>query len=376
MFLKKSGVRVLIKAVVCSLFAVGLAEANANDDRYAQISREIEMIAAETYGPDQPGAAILVTLGDRELVRLAIGQADLELDVPLQPNMVFRIASLSKQFTAAAIMRLQDEGRLLIDDTVGMHLPDYPEHGASITLRQLLNQTSGLNSSHTHARNDLSVEEVIDQFADLPLSFQPDSKFEYNNNNYILLGAIIERVSGQSYGDYLASAFFEPLGMSSTRYDNPRTIIEGRANGYMGGVENTTNAAYVSMSVPYAAGALVSTVDDLLVWNRALFGGDAVSEHAVTQMTAETVEMTPSGHDHGHHDGVAGEYGFGLFVGEVAGLPKYSHSGGIEGFGAYNLYVPSADLSIVILQNSSSWDHPQVLAERFAEIILERWTEE
>lgn len=331
--------------------------------------QEIAQAIAETYAPHEFGAAIIIARGEEVLLRSAVGQANIEHNVPMDAGMVFRIASITKQFTAAAILRLQDEGRLSVDDTIGMHLPGYPQHGAGITLQQLLNHTSGLSQHHTHGRDDISVDELLAEFAGAPLISEPGQEFAYNNNNYNVLGAIIERVTGQGYGDYLSTAFFDPLGMTGTQFDDPGLIMPGRVQGYQGRTA-LRNAPYESMSVPYAAGALVSTVDDLLTWNRALFGGNVLSTNALEQMLTAGAEVSMEGHDHGHHEGASGAYGFGLFIGEINGSTKYSHSGGLQGYGAYNLYIPDAELTVVVLQNSASYPHPTNLAECIAERLV------
>lgn len=338
-----------------------------------------DSLVRQTYDAHRFGAVVLVARGDTVILRTAVGHANIEHDVAMAPDMVFRIASITKQYTAAAILRLQDEGRLSVDDTIGTHLPDYPAHGADITLRQLLNHTSGLSHHHTHTREDISVDAVLAEFADAALMSEPGTRFSYNNNNYNALGAIIERVTGQSYADYLQQTFFGPLGLEQTRFDDPGVIIPGRVQGYQGR-ETLRNAPFESMSVPYAAGALVSTADDLLAWNRALFGGVVVSPAALEQMLAASATVSMEGHNHGHHEGAPGAYGFGLFIGEIGGLAKYSHSGGLQGFGAYNLYVPQEELTVIVLQNSASYAHPAVLAECIAQRLIvgtrcERWTQ-
>lgn len=351
---------------VCTFLTLIGSAANSQSQ---SVGHEISQAIAETYAPHEFGAVILVARGDEVLLRDAVGLANLEHDVPMRPDMVFRIASITKQFTAAAILRLQDEGRLSVDDTIGMLLPDYPPHASEITLRQLLNHTSGLSMNHTHTREDVDLETLLAQFSADPLISEPGEVFAYNNNNYNILGAIIERVTGQAYGDYLQDAFFEPLGMTRTQFDDPSLIIPGRAQGYAGR-SVLRNAPFESMSVPFAAGALVSTADDLLIWNRALFSGEVLSASSFEQMLSASAEVSMEGHDHGHHEGAPGAYGFGFFIGEVGGLAKYSHSGALQGYGSYNLYIPDAELTVVVLQNSAHYPHPTNLAECIAERLV------
>ena len=303
----------------------------------------------EAFAADGPGATAILTRDGEVLFRGAAGMADLELEVPMEPHHVLRIGSITKQFTAAAILLLHDRGELDISDVITEYLPDYPTQGQRITIAHLLSHTSGVFSftdipgywRGDLIRTDITVAEMIELFADKPMLFPPGSRFSYSNSGYTLLGAIIERVSGKTYAEFLRTEVFEPLGMADTRYGGMQ-LIPRRASGYGAGHDGEfINALPISMTHPYAAGALVSTVDDLALWNAALFGGDLLSEESLRAMTT-AMRLD---------DGSETEYGFGLYVRERDGLRVIGHSGGIHGFSTSALYLPEERIYAVVLSN-------------------------
>ena len=227
---------------------------------------------------DGPGAAVAVRLGGEVVHSAGYGLANAEWGIPIDPETVFRIGSITKQFTAAAILRLAADGKLSIDDPLKRHLPDYPVGERRITLRHLLNHTSGIKSytampvfAEILAR-DLPLAEIIARFKDAPADFAPGERYLYNNSGYLLLGAIVEAASGQSYEAHLAETFFKPLELTRTSYLHNDPIVTKRASGYSLG-PTLRNAPPISMTLPHAAGALGATAEDLLAWEQALRGG-------------------------------------------------------------------------------------------------------
>ena len=311
---------------------------------------EFDDLMADLAPPDGPGAAVAVRLGGEVIHSAGYGLANVEWGVPIDTETVFRIGSITKQFTAAAILRLAAEGRLAIDDPIERHLPDYPVGERRITLRQLLNHTSGIKSFSAMpalaevARKDLSLDELIALFKDEPQDFAPGERFLYNNSGYVLLGAVIEAVSGKSYETYLTEAFFRPLGLTRTSYLHAAPIVPRRASGYSLG-PGLQNAPPLSMNVPHASGALGSTVEDLLAWEEALRVGRVVSAEDYAAMT------TPGRLG----DGQAINYGFGLTAHHYRGYPVVGHSGGINGFLSDLVHWPEQDLTVVVLSNSSAF---------------------
>lgn len=317
----------------------------------------------EAFPADGPGATALVVRDGEVVFRAAAGLANIELGVPMRPDHVLRIGSITKQFTAAAILMLQDKGKLSVNDDIRQHLPDFNTQGERITIAHLLAHTSGVfNFTDIPGywrgdliRTDVSVDEMIELFADQPPRFAPGSDFSYSNSGYVLLGAIIERVSGKSYEEFMRLEIFEPLGLVDTQYGGLQ-IVPRRASGYERVGGRYYNALPISMTHPYAAGALLSTVDDLARWNAALFGGELLGEESLRAMTtAATLE-----------DGSVTEYGYGLYVRERDGLRVISHSGGIHGFATSAIYLPDQRVYAVVLSNLENTSSANDLAWQFA----------
>jgi CubicO group peptidase (beta-lactamase class C family) len=324
---------------------------------------DLDAIASSHYPANEPGAAVLVMKDGEVLLRKGYGMADLEQGIPVAPDMVFRIGSVTKQFTAAAILLLEEEGKLSVKDDLRKHLPDYPAGGRVITLEHLLTHTSGIRSYTgmeefwKEQRRDMSVEELIGVFRDQPLDFEPGSKWSYNNSGYVLLGAIIEKVSGKSYEAFLQERIFEPLGMSRTYYGSASRIIPGRAQGYDFADDAFQNAAYLSMTLPYSAGSLLSTVDDLAKWDRALYGTEVLSRESLDKWwRASSLANGESTH-----------YGYGWGISSYEGHRVIWHSGGINGFTCNFLRMPDDRLMVAVLTNRSyGKSRPEVVSMKLA----------
>lgn len=308
----------------------------------------IDALFAENYPADQPGAAVLVEKDGQVILRKGYGLANLELGVPVKPDMVFEVGSVTKQFTAAAILVLADRGRLKLDDDVTRHLPDFPTHGKTITIEHLLTHTSGIPSYTAmdewaaQRRQDVPVDKLIGLFRGKPLDFEPGEKWSYNNSGYVLLGAIIEKLSGKTYEDFVEQEIFRTAAMTHSLYGNPSEIVAGRAYGYDKDGDTYLNASYLSMTQPYAAGSLMSTVDDLSSWNRAL------TEHALLRKATFERMVTPVR----LRSGMSTGYAYGLGIYNYEGHRLIEHGGDIDGFTAYTLSVPEDRLFIAVLSNN------------------------
>jgi len=239
------------------------------------IEQQVDAILNEQYEHNGPGATALIYKNGDVIYRKGFGYANLELDVKMNPNHVFEIGSITKQFTAIAILMLEEQGKLKVDDDITTFIPDYPTHGNTITVHHLLNHTSGIKSYtamksfREKARVDMTPTELIDVFKNEPMDFNPGEQYRYNNSGYIILGHIIEVVTGASYEDFVQKNFFDKLGMSNSYYGSHQKLIKNRAYGYQDR-DGYVNADYLSMTLPYAAGSLMSNVDDLLKWQKAL----------------------------------------------------------------------------------------------------------
>jgi CubicO group peptidase (beta-lactamase class C family) len=339
--------RVLLTAFVSLLIASSAwSQASPSQD-----SSAVEKLLHEIFPADAPGAAVLVVHNDVVLLRKGFGIANLELNIPIDPQQVFRIGSITKQFTAVAILQLVAAGKIKLDDDVATYVPDFPAIGHKVTIAQLLNQTSGL-PSYTDEKSWLTTWRTDLKPADLlaftkgkaPL-FTPGTNWAYSNTNYILLGEVIAKVSGESYASYLQTKVLGPAGLQHTQYDNTEELIPNRASGYaVAGPKKWKNAGYLSMTHPYSAGALVSTVDDVWKWDKALSEGSLIDKKLLAQAWTDT--MLPDGRSSG--------YGYGWGIGTLGQFKTIEHGGGINGFAAYEMKVPDAGLYIAILSNSEA----------------------
>lgn len=330
------------------------------------LGARIDELLSAQFAADGPGAAALVAKDGEVIYRKAFGMADLELAVPMRPEHVFRIGSITKQFTAAAILKLAEEGKLQLSDDLTVHLPDYPTHGHTITIEHLLTHTSGIASYTSLAKwddevrkKDFTPEEMVDFFKNEPMDFAPGEEFRYNNSAYFLLGYIIEKVSGQSYADYIHETFFQPLGMENSYYGNTSRVIPNRAAGYQPGIGGYANADFLSMTQPYAAGSLLSTVDDLLTWYEAVMDGKVISPESLHQ--AHTAFLLNSGEPV--------EYGYGWFLQSVQGSPTFEHGGGINGFLTASIYLPEERVFVAVFSNCTC-NAPGEVAGRIAGLAV------
>ncbi len=285
---------------------------------------------------------VLVAKNGKPVFREGFGFANRELSVPMTPESVLRLGSITKQFTAAAILQLAEQGKLSIDDPVSKYYAAAPAAWSKITVKHLLNHRSGIPSytglpgffekQSTLARTPAEIVELTQA---MPLEFEPGTQFAYNNTGFVLLGYIIEKVSGQTYADYLQQHIFTPLGLKHTGYDDTKTLLPGRAAGYGFANGAWNNSDYISMTLPHAAGSLYSNVDDLLTWQDALFAGKVVSPASFAAMTA----------DYGN------SYGFGIGSGDFQGHKSIRHSGGIPGFSTYMSRFPDDGMTFIVLSN-------------------------
>jgi CubicO group peptidase (beta-lactamase class C family) len=337
------------------------AQDAANAD--VAVAKSIEAALVPHFKADEPGATVIVTRDGKTLYRGAFGLSNVENKTPLKPDDVLRIGSLTKQFTAVSILMLADQGKLKVSDPITKYLTDYPKTGDGVTIEHLLTHTSGVPSYTdapdygTHMSKTVSVNEMIARFKDQPLKFTPGSKWEYSNSGYFLLGAIIERVSGISYADFVAKNIFEPLGMKDSAYEGFERGNKRRVEGY---ADRTRVAPPLDMSQPYAAGSLLSSVDDLAKWDAAIAAGKLLKPATWKRaFTAYTL-----------NDGSKTTYGYGWGVRKMQGMDTLAHSGGINGFVSYGMHVPEAKVYAAMLFNRAGGGgaSPGYLTEKIAAI--------
>ncbi|MEM7351630.1 MAG: serine hydrolase domain-containing protein [Acidobacteriota bacterium] len=333
---------------------------------HSGLAARIDRLMTASYAADEPGAAVIVVDDGEVVYRGARGMANLELGVPLTPDHVFRLGSITKQFTAVAILLLEERGKLSVQDPITKYLPDYPTDGHTITIEHLLTHTSGIFSytsipgyMDAKVQRDLTVDELIDEFDDQEMEFAPGERWSYSNSGYVLLGAIIEKVSGSSYADFIDEHIFTPLGMTASEYGGLQ-LIPKRAAGYArDGAGGYRNAPYLSMTQPHAAGSLLSTVDDLALWDRALDSDELLAASSRQRM------FTP-------YDLAGGDpttYGYGFVIDTFRGTRAISHGGGIFGFSTFAVRLPEEGVYVAVLSNGAPVD-PGLIAQKLAALAI------
>lgn len=341
---------ILTIILLLSFSIVSLGQENEQETKAKKI-HELLSACAE-YG--QFNGSVLVAEKGEIIYKSGFGQANMEWDVPNKANTKHRLASVSKQFTAMLIVQLAAENKLKLDVPITSYLPDYPKtNGDKITSHHLLTHTSGIpnyTSSPNYRemmRGPYSPMEIVNLFADLALEFTPGEKFNYSNSGYVLLGVIIEKITGKTYEKVLQEKIFSPLKMNNTGYDSNRTILKNRASGYNKVANSFENANYIHMSTPYAAGALYSTVEDLYRWDQALY-----TEKLLPKKYRDLLfeSHTPAWGGQG--------YGYGWEIGKMnIGQTKeqvqtIKHGGSINGFNTLITRIPSDQSSIILLNNT------------------------
>jgi CubicO group peptidase (beta-lactamase class C family) len=311
-----------------------------------ETAKAIDEYLASIIPPSGPGASVLVMKDGNLVLRKGYGLADVEKNIAVTPDMIFRIGSITKQFTSTAILKLAAQGKLNLDDDIRKYLPSSVAQEKRVTIQQLLNHTSGIKSYTSLPAllslksRPITTDSMIKEMGRHPFDFDPGERFLYNNSGYFLLGVIVEKVSGISWGEYLVSNFFKPLKMKSTFYTYPTSGAQ--AVGYASGNDvRFVKADDVHPSFSFSAGALFSTIDDLWKWNQALFNNKIVSKEWLDQA------WSPLTLNNGNQE----SYGFGWALKRIGDDKVIGHGGGIDGFVAYELYVPSRALYIAILSN-------------------------
>ncbi|MCE7992503.1 MAG: beta-lactamase family protein [Roseivirga sp.] len=323
-----------------------------------------ELLSAQ-FSDSGPGATALVAVNGQIVYYKAFGKANLELGVDMKADMKFMIGSVTKQFTAVSVLMLMEQGKLNLNDDITKYLPDYPAHGHHITIHHLLTHTSGIANSVRLVpwdadvrKRDFEPEELVNYFKNEAMRSVPGERYRYNNFGYHILGYIIEKVSGQRYDDFVRTNIFEPLGMKNSRYGSHVDNIPNRAYGYTRN-DGFKNAEYVNLSQVYAAGALMSTVQDLLIWNSALINNKLISK--------KSLQLAWSNYD--LNSGKKINYGYGWFVNEINGSHTIEHAGGISGFQTNVIYLPQEDVFVAVFSNCDATD-PRPVSTRMAALAI------
>jgi CubicO group peptidase (beta-lactamase class C family) len=312
-----------------------------------RVNKAIDSLLKGKYTLEDPGIAVLVAKKGRIIYRKAFGSANLELKVPMQPEMLFNLASITKQFTAVAILQLIENGKLSLKDSIQQYIPNFPSKAHTITIENLLTHTSGLKdylqinyNEPFLERKDFEPKELIEYFKNQPLEFEPGTKYKYSNSGYFLLGYIIEMVSGKTYEKYLQDHIFNVLGLKNTYYDNSNRILANRTNGYKK-IKDYEKADYWAASIPYAAGGLISNVDDLFAWHNGLQASILLKKQTLAKAYSPFRLK----------NGIEVNYGYGWIIGNTNNQLSIAHGGAITGYHNNEIYYPNEDIYIVTLSN-------------------------
>lgn len=350
--------RVLLVVLACNLFTVAAVKGQKLNNLLDS------MILAAIPNQQGPGAAFMVVRKGEVIYQKAFGKANIELGVNLTTESVFQLGSMTKQFTAVAILLLEQQGKLKVTDPISKYIPDYPG-GDKITIHHLLTHTSGIKDfTKMKALADIAQKEMtpkmmVDFFKDEPVDFVPGERFEYNNSGYVLLGYLIELVSGETYADFIQQHIFDRLGMNHSYYASDRKVIANRAYGYQKKESGFVNKTAINFSVPFASGALMSTLGDLLKWQNALVNNKLLNT-AETQQAFSRYKL---------NNGELFNYGYGWHIKEIGGITVSTHGGSIFGFKSMGVYVPGEDIYVVGLTNCDC-NSPTVLTENIARLVI------
>jgi D-alanyl-D-alanine carboxypeptidase len=308
----------------------------------------------------------LVAVNGSPIFQKSYGWADLEWEVPQTPLAIFRLGALTKTFTAAAILQLAQKGSLQIEDAIGNHVQDLPKGWQHITLHQLMTHSSGI-ANYTNQPGfwtqvvikSNTPQELVGVVRDKPLEFEPGKRWGYSNTNYVLLGMVIEQVSGMKYAGYMKQNILGPLDLKNTCYDLGRQVVKHRARGYAMSPEGIVNASYIDMSVPYAASGLHSTVSDMLRWDQALYTDKLLSKTWRDRMFSGHVTTTVDD----------SSYGYGWFITKQNGRTLYTHEGNFPGFATMISRYPESRTCIILLSNLAT-PHIGKMGDDLAEIVF------
>lgn len=331
-----------------TLLILSLAICTLLNHAYAQhLEAKVDsLIQTEFNDPNGPGCVFMVAQRGKIIYQKALGKANLELNADLQTDNVFELGSMTKQFTAVAVLMLEEHGKLSVKDPVSKYIPDYPS-GGKITIHHLLTHTSGIKdftkmkALSDIAQKDMTPKMMVDFFKNEPVDFAPGEKFEYNNSGYILLGYIIELVSGETYEDFVNKHIFKKVGMDQSYYASDRNVIHKRAYGYHKKSYGYVNKTVISFSVPFSSGSLMSTLGDMLKWQ------DALNRNLLLNAT----ETRKAFSKYKLNDGKEFTYGYGWHIKEINGTPSREHGGSIFGFKTMGIYIPKEDIYVIGLSN-------------------------
>jgi CubicO group peptidase (beta-lactamase class C family) len=351
--------------MVTALLHFGVLYVVGDIDRSGPVAKIERYVRDEMSRGHIPGLSVAVVRGGKIDVARGFGLANVELAAPASEGTVYEIQSLTKQFTAAAIMLLVEDAKVRLDAPISAYLPHLPEAWKPITVRQLLSHTAGI-PDYTEApgwsassRLDRTPDDLLAPIRRRPLEFVPGSRWKYSNSNYYVLGEIIEKAGGRSWAGFLRARIFRPLGMSNTCANDLSDILAGRASGYHWSGSKIVNVPPVSPSQKWAAGGVVSTATDLAVWELALRSGKLLGPGSLSQMLSPA-KLTPGG---------VAPYGFGNELETDHGHPVAGHQGSGLAYNCSLLRYVKDDVTVIVLANLTQ-GHTHAIARKIATFYL------
>ncbi len=355
-----------LKQIKCLLLLLAIISSSFNyvvaQTIEAKTDSLIQVVFKDKNGP---GGVFMVAKNGKPVYQKAFGKANLELDVNLTSEAIFQLGSMTKQFTAIAILMLEEQGKLHTKDSISKYIPNYPM-GNKITIHHLLTHTSGvkdytkMKSLWDIAQKDMTPKMLVDFFKNEPIDFLPGEKFEYNNSGYVLLGYILEIVTGETYEKFIEEQIFKKIGMTQSYYGNDKQIITKRACGYSKKEEAYENKNPISLSIPFSAGSLMSTAQDMLKWQNAL--------NKNVLLKAENAKKAFGKYK--LNNGEAFNYGYGWRMRDINGTLTQEHGGSIFGFKTMGVYIPDEDIYVIGLSNCDC-NSPTQLVTNIAKLALE-----
>jgi CubicO group peptidase (beta-lactamase class C family) len=332
-----------------------------------KISKTLDELIPERLTEIAPGCVVMVAKNDKIIYRKEFGMANTELKIPMQADMLFRIGSMTKQFTAIAVLQLVEEGKISLQDSIQKYIRDFPSKDHTITIENLLTQTSGIKDYLSEISNPSKQKETytprdgVDYIKDAPLNFKPGSDYRYSNSNYYLLGYIIEMVTGETYEKYLQKNVLNKADLKNTFYIGEENNISNMAQGYSKFDGKIEKATLQPVDILYSAGGLISNVDDIYKWHEALYNHKLV--------TKETLERATTPYK--FPDSNFSQYAYGWFIKSLDGSKTIEHSGSTDGFQSDEIYLPDENVFVVALYNcyetNMNW---QLLTNDIARIAL------
>ncbi len=353
-------------AISCASALLASIAASASP---ADLAQQAEAYLAKAYPADGPGAAAIITENGKTIYVSGHGLADVEGNKPIVPDTVFRLGSITKQFTAAAVLRLVEQGKLSLDDPLSKFIAGYPAPGGAATVRELLNHTSGIQDyteipgfmAEANTNKPYTTEQLVALFKDMPPTFKPGEKWQYDNSGYVLLGAVLEKVTGKPWDEVVAELVTSPLELEQIRSGIAEANIPAMAKGYSVKNDKVVPALKIHMSVPGGAGALVGTVGDMADWANALHNGRLLKAATYAAMIAPTKTA----------NGKTAPYGFGLGMNDVRGHNAIGHNGGIFGFSTESIYLPKEKMFVAVFANSDEpVTPPGIVAHKLAAMMI------